>query len=101
LSHAAKSLADKLPPKFANDPDLQALLAAGSQAAVTVLLLIYRSKHFETQSKDAEFSRQTVLDHWRAGVDDVKNSLTNPHWKKRSKPEDGITVLDLTRPENA
>jgi NTE family protein len=97
LAHAANNLAKKLPAKFAHDADLKALLNSGSQAAVTVLLLIYRSKHFETQSKDAEFSRQTVLDHWRVGVDDVKHSLENPLWRKRSKPEDGITVLDLTR----
>jgi NTE family protein len=98
LAHAAKNLAKKLPAKFANDPDLKTLLDSGSPAAVTVLLLIYRSKHYETQSKDAEFSRQTVLDHWHAGVDDVKHSLQNPLWSKRSKGEDGVTVLDLTRP---
>jgi NTE family protein len=98
LAHAASNLSKKLPAKFANDADLKVLLDSGCQAAVTVLLLIYRTKHFETQSKDAEFSRQTVLDHWHAGVDDVKHSLKNPLWNKRNKAEDGITVLDLTRP---
>jgi NTE family protein len=101
LAHAAKNLATKLPAKFVDDPDMKTLLQlvhGGSQSAVTVLLLIYRSKHFETQSKDAEFSRHSVLDHWHAGVDDVKHSFKNPLWSKRSKPEEGITVLDLTRP---
>ena len=74
----------KLPAKFAHDPDLQALLAPRTQAAMTVLLLIYRSKHFETQSKDAEFSRPTMLDHWAAGVEDVQRSLASKTWCDRS-----------------
>lgn len=97
LSQAAKNLVTKLPAKFADDPDLQALLASGTQAAVTVLLLIYRSKHFETQSKDAEFSRPTMLDHWAAGVEDVQRSLASKTWCDRSKPQNGVAVLDLSR----
>ncbi|SDP71343.1 NTE family protein [Rhodoferax sp. OV413] len=99
LSSAAKRLAAKLPPELANDPDLQLLLNAGTSAALTIVHLIHRSKHYETQSKDYEFSRATVREHWEAGRKDVERSLADPRWAERCRSQVGITVLDLTRPE--
>ncbi|MBC7682725.1 MAG: DUF3734 domain-containing protein [Ferruginibacter sp.] len=99
LSNAAQKLAAKLPPEFANDPDLKKLLNAGSAAAVTIVHLIHRSKHFETQSKDYEFSRSTVREHWAAGRADVERSLADPRWLNRHRPPAGVNVLDLTKPE--
>ena len=32
-----------------------------------IVHLIYRSKNYEVQSKDYEFSRLSMQDHWRAG----------------------------------
>ncbi len=98
LASAAQKLAAKLPPEFANDPDLQQLLNAGSAAALTVVHLIHRSKHYETQSKDYEFSRATVREHWAAGYADVQRSLADPRWTDRCRSQVGISVLDLTKP---
>nr|WP_315245633.1 DUF3734 domain-containing protein [uncultured Albidiferax sp.] len=99
LASAAQKLAAKLPPEFANDPDLKKLLNAGSASAVTIVHLIHRSKHFETQSKDYEFSRATVREHWAAGRADVERSLADPRWLHRHRPPAGVNVLDLTKPE--
>ena len=99
LANAARKLAAKLPPEFADDPDLKKLLNAGSAAAVTIVHLIHRSKHFETQSKDYEFSRATVREHWAAGRADVERSLADPRWLNRHRPAAGVNVLDLTKPE--
>lgn len=98
LSAAAQRLAAKLPPRMASDPDLAELLNAGSPTALTILHLIHRSKHYETQSKDYEFSRQSMLEHWAAGQGDVKVSLASPRWASRSHSPAGVTVLDLTPP---
>ena len=97
LSSAAQKLAAKLPPEFANDPDLKKLLNAGSASAVTIVHLIHRSKHFETQSKDYEFSRASVREHWAAGRADVERSLADPRWLNRQRPQAGVNVLDLTK----
>jgi len=96
LAAAATRLAAKLPPSLANDPDLAQLLNAGSCKAVTVMHLIHRTKHYETQSKDYEFSRQTVREHWEAGRIDVQKSFADPRWKNRKRNGGGINVLDLT-----
>lgn len=96
VSAAAHRLAAKLPPELAADPDLAELLVTGSPAAVTILHLIHRKERYETQSKDYEFSRQTMLEHWAAGQTDVHTSLTSPRWVARRRATPGITVLDLT-----
>jgi NTE family protein len=98
LTHAAHNLAKKLPAKFADDPDLRTLLQAGSPAAITILHFINRSKLYETQTKDYEFSRATVREHWAAGVADAERSLADPRWTSRGRPSAGIRVLDLTLP---
>jgi NTE family protein len=101
LNQAAQSLAKKLPAKFANDPDLLALLGTGSPAAITVLHLINRSKQYETQTKDYEFSRATVNEHWAAGLADGHASLSDKRLTMRSTASSGIQVLDLMKPVQA
>lgn len=98
LNQAAQNLAKKLPPEFANDPDLLALLQVGSPAAITVLHLINRSPRYETQTKDYEFSRATVDEHWAAGLADGHASLSDPRLTRRKHAKAGIEVLDLMRP---
>ena len=61
---AAKRLVAKLPASLRDDPDAKALAALPAEAAVSVVHLIYRSKHYESQSKDYEFSRASMIEHW-------------------------------------
>jgi NTE family protein len=96
MSQAAQRLIAKLPAALRDDPDAIALKKSGHQAAVCVVHLIYRSKHYETQSKDYEFSRQSVEEHWASGREDTEQTLTHPEWAKRSNPAHGVHVLDLT-----
>ena len=42
-----------------------------SRRRSTVVHLIYRSKHYESQSKDYEFSRASMHEHWAAGLADT------------------------------
>jgi len=96
MAQAARRLIAKLPPKLREDPDAQALKGCGHEASVSVVHLIYRSKHYETQSKDYEFSRQSVEDHWLAGRTDTTQTLLNPQWVHRKRPASGVQVFDLS-----
>ncbi|MES2771831.1 MAG: patatin-like phospholipase family protein [Pseudomonadota bacterium] len=95
LAQAAHRLAKKLPPEWAQDQDLQSLLAASPEPAVTVVHLIHRRMRYETQSKDYEFSRLSMQERWQAGIDDITHTLNAPEWKNRTPPEDGYQVFDL------
>nr|WP_075290377.1 patatin-like phospholipase family protein [Pararhizobium arenae] len=92
---AAKRLMAKLPPEFADDPDARLLEEIGNDAAVTIVHLIYRQAAYESHSKDYEFSRLSVEEHWRAGYDDVVETLSSPEWKNRKRPKHGIEIFDL------
>lgn len=97
LAQAARRLIAKLPAKMQDDADVRALNAASRQTAVTVVQLIHRRKRYQTQSKDYEFSRVSMLEHWQAGRADMARTLSHPDWQRRAPPLDGVHVFDLTR----
>jgi NTE family protein len=97
LAQAARRLFARLPAELADDPDLLALKAAARERAVSVVHLIYRRVSHETHSKDYEYSRRSMLDHWQSGRTDVEQTLASQRWKNRRVPDEGIHVFDLTR----
>jgi NTE family protein len=95
IAKAAQRLLAKLPPALRDDPDAQALAALRpSCASLDVIHLIYRSKHYESQSKDFEFSRQSMEEHWRSGLMDMQTTLQDPRWLNR-RHHAGMQVFDL------
>jgi NTE family protein len=96
IAQAARRLLAKLPPALRNDPDAKALASVRSEAAVDVAHLIYRSKHYESQSKDYEFSRLSMQEHWSAGGADMTRTLNDPRWIAHKRSNGGVHVFDLT-----
>ncbi len=103
LRAAARRLAKRLPSELRQDPDLLALLKEEREGNVTVMHLINRCTSYESASKDYEFSRQTVVEHWNDGFEDAHYSLAHPDWIGRTRAEDAITTFDLAtdRPRDA
>lgn len=99
IAQAALRLIEKLPPGLRNDPDVLALArmrCEGEINAVDVVHLIYRSKHYENQSKDYEFSRLSMQEHWDTGRTDMEHTLLDPRWLQRERMDTGVRVFDLT-----
>ena len=92
---AAQRLLARLPASLRDDPDAKLLAAIPAEAAVDVVHLIYRSKHYESQSKDYEFSRASMLEHWAAGLTDTQATLEDPRWTGRDRRDTGVHVFDL------
>jgi NTE family protein len=94
IKDALRGLLDTLPPERFDDPRLKLLKDAAKERAVTVVQLIYRKRPYEGGSKDYEFSRQTMLDHWESGLADVEHAM-HRHRAALSRPAPGgVTVLD-------
>ena len=96
IAQAAQRLIAKLPASLRDDPDVRALAKLRRESAVDVVHLIYRSKHYETQSKDYEFSRLSMHEHWDAGRADMAHTLHDPRWVDRARAASGVRVFDLT-----
>jgi NTE family protein len=95
LRAAAERLAKKLPEAMQSDPDLALLRDAGPRCPVALVHLIHRKEGFESNSKDYEFSRLSMTEHWAAGANDVKHTLAHKQWKSREIGKDGLQVFDL------
>lgn len=97
LRAAFANLLRKLPKSLEDDPDLAVLKAATQENALTVVQLIYRDKPYEGGTKDYEFSRKTMLEHWKAGVDDARKTMAH-HSEIRQKPGKGAAkTFDVHR----
>lgn len=97
MRRAVYRLLDKLPDDMRDDPDVQVLDGLCCDAAVTIVCLIHRRKNYFTQSKDYEFSRQSIGEHWSAGEADARQTLRHDAWRNRVPPDREVTVLDLAR----
>ena len=97
IRRSIRHLRGKVPEEFSNNPDWRFLDGVSCDAAVTIVLLIHRRAAYWTQSNDYEFSRYSMEEHWLSGRADVEHSLQHPDWKNRTRPEEGVQVLDLTR----
>lgn len=95
IAQAARRLHARLPREFRDDPDMLALLQLRGAGSVDVVHLIYRDKNYETQSKDYEFSRLSMNEHWDAGHADMSRTLHDRRWVNR-RTNGGIQVFDLT-----
>ena len=101
LRLAACRLAEKLPKALREDPDIQALTAIAGPGAIRIMLLINRREEHESYSKDYEFSRASVNEHWDTGAADMRHSLTHKMWAGRDTQARGIITYDCTNPEGA
>ncbi|MGV8985224.1 MAG: patatin-like phospholipase family protein [Cypionkella sp.] len=98
---AADRLAAKLPAEMANDPDLALLRDTGPACPVALVHLIHRKENFEGASKDFDFSRLSMSQHWEAGQHDVKKTFEHKAWRNRKIVTDGLQIFDLSaKPED-
>jgi NTE family protein len=93
---ALRELIAKLPDDLKNDPSVEFLRKAAKESTVTVVHLIYRSKNYESSSKDYDFSHVGMVEHWGAGVRDVHLSMRHEDWLERPQSGETMVTYDLT-----
>ncbi len=93
---ALRDLIGKLPEDLRNDPSVDILRRAAKENTVTVVHLIYRSKNYESSSKDYDFSHIGMVEHWGAGVRDVHLSMRHKDWLERPQSGETMVTYDLT-----
>jgi NTE family protein len=77
------------------DPDTQLLIEQADEKVYNIVHLIYGAKRYEGISKDYEFSRETMEEHWAAGYADAVSTLKHPEVLERPKTPDGVATFDF------
>jgi NTE family protein len=95
LRNALSRLIEKLPEQLAASPEVEILRPASQPKVWNLIQLIYRSKKYEGDSKDYEFSRRSMEDHWRAGYHDTIRTLRHPQALERPRSLDGVFMFDV------
>src|ERR1700716_794492 len=93
---ALRELIGKLPDYLKNDPSVEILCEAAKENTVTVVHLIYRSKNYESSSKDYDFSHIGMVEHWGAGARDVHLSMRHEDWLGRPQSGETMVTYDLS-----
>jgi NTE family protein len=96
---ARKTLAGllaKLPPELLASEEACALRSMADDHVYSLVHLIYRGRHHEGHSKDFEFSRLSMEEHWRAGYHDAARTLRHPEALQRPRNPEGVSTFDLS-----
>jgi len=101
LQQALASLLGRLPPRLRDEPEVAALAAHLHSEPIDIVHLIYRNKPYELDSKDYEFSRITLREHWEAGMRDMRSTLAHPEYLLREAQAGGVTTYDLAETDAA
>ena len=94
LRNALADLIADLPDELKATPEFALLRPEADRKVYNIIQLIYRSKQYEEESKDFEFSRQSMEDHWTAGRHDTVRTLRHPEVLERPISADGVFMFD-------
>jgi NTE family protein len=95
LRRAAAQLLAKIPKELLQTPEAKMLALDADEKVYNLIQLIYHAKNYEGNSKDYEFSRLTMEEHWRSGYNDAVRTLRHPEVLRRPQGVDGVFTFDL------
>jgi NTE family protein len=95
LRNALAALMATVPDSVRESKEYKLLAPMADRKVYNIIQLIYRASKYEGDSKDFEFSRQSMDDHWRAGYYDTVRTLRHPEVLERPTTEEGVFIFDL------
>jgi NTE family protein len=97
LRRAMTDLIEKLPDDLRNCSEVQLLRPVSDHKVYNIAHLIYRARNYEGHSKDYDFSRTSMQEHWSAGCQDAVRTLRHPELFQRPSNDEGVFTFDLLR----
>ncbi|MBL8554094.1 MAG: patatin-like phospholipase family protein [Phenylobacterium sp.] len=88
----------QMPPELAATPQARLLARASDPAVYNIVQLVYRSATYEGHSKDYEFSRRTMEEHWAAGRRDAEKTLKHPEVLVPPTGAQTVNIYDYVTP---
>jgi len=95
LRRALAKLLSEMREELRLTPEAAMLAAEADDTVYNIIQLIYRARSYEGASKDYEFSRRTMEEHWQSGYHDMTRTLAYPEVLQRPQSPDGVFTFDL------
>ena len=95
IRNALSDLLSQVPEELRQTREYELLRPVADRKVYNIIQLIYRSKGYEGDSKDFEFSAQSMREHWRAGRQDTIRTLRHPEVLERPTAAEGVFTFDL------
>jgi NTE family protein len=95
VESSVAALLEQLPEEFKRSDEARFLASIAKRHAYNLVHLIYRPKGYEGDSKDYEFSRLSMAEHWRSGYSDTARTLCHPEVLARTGNGKEFTVFDF------
>jgi NTE family protein len=99
LRHGVAKLLTELPDAQKDMPVAKHLAQFADHKVYNIVHLIYRSKRYEEDTRDYEFSRRSMEDHWAAGLADTRHALKHPEIFERPSDHAGVMTFDYGEKE--
>jgi NTE family protein len=96
VEYSVATLLDQLPDEFKRSEEAKFLASRAQRHAYNLVHLIYRPRGYEGDSKDYEFSRMSMAEHWRSGYHDTIRTLRHPEVLERAGNGDELAIFDFT-----
>ncbi len=96
VEYSVATLLDQLPDEFKRSDEAKFLASISQRRAYNLVHLIYRPRGYEGDSKDYEFSRMSMAEHWRSGYHDAMRTLRHPEVLERAGNGHELTIFDFT-----
>jgi NTE family protein len=95
VEHSVAALLDRLSDELKQSEEAKFLASVAQRHAYNLVHLIYRPRGYEGDSKDYEFSRLSMAEHWRSGYQDTMHTLRHPEVLERAGNGEEFTIFDF------
>ncbi|WP_371260601.1 patatin-like phospholipase family protein [Bradyrhizobium sp. Ec3.3] len=95
VEYSVATLLDQLPDEFKQSEEAKFLASRAQRHAYNLVHLIYRPRGYEGDSKDYEFSRVSMAEHWRSGYHDTIRTLRHPEVLERAGNGEELSIFDF------
>ena len=95
IRHSLAALLPLLPAEACQRPEYKVLEELADHKVYDIVHLIYRARQYEGDSKDYEFSRLSMEEHWQAGYQATIRTLRHPRALARPANHEGFATFDI------
>jgi NTE family protein len=95
VRNALRKALEAMPDNLRKSDKIERLETEADETSYNLVHLIYQAKSYEGVSKDYEFSRQTMEEHWRSGHEDASWAISHPEIFERPDANEGFCAFDF------